>query len=393
MPSSERRVAVVGAGYVGLATAVGLASLGHTDALVEIDPRTTASLEAGRLPIHEPGMDDAFAAVRADGRLTVANAVPADATVAFVCVGTPIDEAGRIDLASLDMALAGLRDLANGGVPICIRSTLPPGGSADLARRIDLPRRQLLTNPEFLAQADALNGFLRPARIVIGRFPETAEAHVELLLDLFAQIDAPRMTVDVATAELIKNGANAYLAMRISFVNELAALADAYGADPVEVMDGLGHDPRIGRGYATPSAGIGGSCLPNASLVLDVAARSVELDLSLMPAISLSNRQHRTRFVEHVVGQATERGARHVAVIGLAFKPGTDDVRDSVAVELCRALLDAGFAVTAYDPLAADNAGLMMPSLRLASSAEEAAATADLTVTVPAMPRTAPAAT
>ena len=248
----QRPVTVVGAGYVGLVTAVGLARLGHVVQLVETGPTRLESLRAGRIPIHEEGLQEAFDKAVGDGRLTVGPAMPDEPGIILVCVGTPIGDDGTSDLRQLDAAMAALRERIGPDDILVIRSTLPVGGTRPTIEAAGLPIARVFTNPEFLRQGTAVEDFGHPSRVVVGRFPDADPDALAAVIALYEGIDAPRLVVDVEAAEIIKNGANAFLALKLSFTNEIASLCEEAGADVDEVLAGIGADPRIGRHIHAP---------------------------------------------------------------------------------------------------------------------------------------------
>jgi UDPglucose 6-dehydrogenase len=380
MESPRRRVTVIGAGYVGLVTAVGLASLEHDVEVVETGPARLAALRAGRVPIHEAGLQEAFDTAVTAGRLRVADRPGDDAEVVLVCVGTPIGSDGRSDLSQLHGALDSLRAQLARGVPLVIRSTLPPGSTRLAVEWTGVPTAQVLTNPEFLRQGTALADFLNPTRIVIGHFPDAPPATVELVTGLFDRLAAPVLVVDAASAELIKNGANAFLALKLSFTNELAILAEEYGADISDVLRGITLDPRIGTQYMQPGFGFGGSCLPKELTALALSGTARGLPMHVTTAASAANATSQRRFVERIEVALGGLEGRRVGLLGLAFKAGTDDVRDSPALAVAARLLDRGAAVQAHDPEAGPNALRELPALELAVSPEAALAGADVGV-------------
>ena len=380
MSMSRRRLVVVGAGYVGLVTAVGLAQHGHTIHLVEKRRDRLDSLRNGRVPIHEAGLQDALADVLAAGRLTVGSTVGAGFEAALVCVGTPIGADGRSDLSQLQSALIELAPALPGGAPLVIRSTLPPGSTTLAVEWADVPTSRIFTNPEFLRQGTALADFRNPTRIVIGRFPDADPAAQELVLGLYDGIEAPRMVVDVASAELIKNGANAFLALKLSFANEIASLSEEYGADVEDVIAGISLDPRIGSQYMRPSFGFGGSCLPKELQALAAAGAARGLSMHVTIAASDANAAQQARFADRIASVVGGLEGRTIGLLGLAFKAGTDDVRDSPALAVAARLIAAGATVQAYDPEASANAARELPDLRIAASAAEAIRGADAAV-------------
>lgn len=373
-------VLVVGAGYVGLVTAVGLAGLGHRVHLVEIRPDRLDSLRRGVPPIHEAGLPEALTAALSSGALTVSAEPVADAAIALVCVGTPIGADGRSDLSELRGALSGLVPYLGPAVPLVIRSTVPPGSTRLAVEWSGVPPRRVFTNPEFLRQGTALEDFRRPTRIVIGRFPDADPVALALVESLYAGIDAPRLVVDVPAAELIKNGANAFLALKLSFANEIASLAEEYGADVDEVIGGITLDPRIGSQYMRPSFGFGGSCLPKELQALAAAGVARGLSMDVTMAASSANAAQQARFAERIERAVGGLGGRRIGLLGLAFKAGTDDVRESPALNVASQMLAAGASVRAYDPQAGSNARAVLPGLEIAGSAEEALEGADAAV-------------
>ncbi len=376
----SRRVVVVGAGYVGLVTAVGLTELNDSVHVVETRPDRLDEIRAGRSPIFEEGLEPALAAAVADGRLTASDAVPHDGKAFLICVGTPILPNGRSDLSQLQRALEDLPASLSPTTPIVIRSTMPPGSTRAAVGWTSLSTSRVFTNPEFLRQGSALADFRRPARIVIGRFPDADPAAQAVVESLYAAIEAPRLFVDVAAAELIKNGANAFLALKLSFTNELASLAEEYGTDVDDVLAGIALDPRIGSQYMRPSFGFGGSCLPKELQALAVAGSTRGLPMDVTIAASAANAAQQSRFADRIDAIVGGVAGRTIALLGLAFKGGTDDIRDSPAIALAERLLDAGATIRAHDPQAARNAYRALPALVIVSSPDEAAAGADALV-------------
>jgi UDPglucose 6-dehydrogenase len=376
-----RRVLVVGAGYVGLVTAVGMATLGHEVEVIETRADRLASLRAGRVPIHEPGLQEAYSTAVGQGRLRVGNTPSShDVEIAMVCVGTPIGEGGRADLSQLREALVGVRPLIDRGGILAIRSTLPVGSSKLVVEWLDGVTARLFSNPEFLAQGRAYRDFLAPSRIVIGTFGEPDPVALGVLRKAFSGIDAPVLVVTAPEAELIKNGANAFLALRLSYVNEIAALCEMYEADVTPVLQGIGLDPRIGPSYLSPAYGFGGSCLPKELQTLALAGLARGMPMHVTRAASEANAAHQLRFAERIAAAMGGAEGRTVAMLGLAFKAGTDDVRSSPALRVARYLLDAGATVRGYDPEASDNARRELPDLAIAGTAECAITEADAAV-------------
>ncbi len=378
--SPRRQVTVIGAGYVGLITAVGLVELGHAVELVEVDPARLATLRAGRAPIHEAGLPESLEAALGAGSLALADRPTDRADAVLVCVGTPIGEDGRSDLSQLRGALAALEPLAASGTPIVIRSTLPPGSTRAAVAWAGSTTSHLLTNPEFLRQGTALEDFRNPTRIVVGRFEDADPAAVALVVDLYDRLTAPILIVDVAAAELIKNGANAFLALKLSFTNEISTMAEEYGTDAADVMRGIGLDPRIGTTYMRPSFGFGGSCLPKELRALAVAGQDRGLGMHVTVAASEANAAQQHRFADRIADALGGLAGMHIGLLGLAFKAGTDDVRDSPAVALAERLLAGGATVRAYDPEAAANARRRIPELDTVDSPEAAIRDADVVV-------------
>jgi UDPglucose 6-dehydrogenase len=377
---SHPPVLVVGAGYVGLVTAVGLAELGQRVELVETSAARLSALRHGRSPIHEPRLSEALSRALDGGRLTVGDVPGREFRAALVCVGTPIGPDGQSDLRQLRTALTGLSASLQAGGPLVIRSTLPPGATSLVPEWSGVATSRVFTNPEFLRQGTALADFLAPTRIVVGRFHDADPSALAVVTGLFDGIEAPRLVVDVAAAELIKNGANAFLALKLSFTNEIASLCEEYGADVDEVLAGISLDPRIGSQYMRPSFGFGGSCLPKELQALAAAGAARGLSMDVTIAASTANAAQQARFAERI--EATLGGAtdRTIALLGLAFKADTDDVRDSPGLHLAARLIRDGADVCAYDPQAGPNATRELPDLALSSSAEEALRGADAVV-------------
>ena len=370
----------MGAGYVGLVTAVGLAELGKHVHLTEPSPPRLAALRQGRAPFHEPGLQEALRSALDSGRLTVADLPVSDFELALVCVGTPIDADGKSDLRQVRAALGTLTPLMPPGAPLVIRSTIPPGSTRLVPDWSGVPASHVFTNPEFLRQGTALADFLHPSRIVIGRFATADRSALDRVTALFDGIDAPRLVVHVAAAELIKNGANAMLALKLSFTNEIASLCEEYGAEVDDVLAGIALDPRIGKQYMRPSFGFGGSCLPKELQALAAAGAARGLSMDVTIAASTANAAQQARFagrIETALGGAT---GRTIALLGLAFKADTDDVRDSPGLHLAARLIRDGAEVCAYDPQAGPNAARELPELAISSSAAEALRGADAAV-------------
>lgn len=373
------RLTVIGAGYVGLATSVGLAARGHEIDLVEIRTDRLQLLLAGRLPIHEPGMAAAYADAGTRNRIHPMTSPAPGSDLVLICVGTPIDEGGRSDLSQIESALRSVADMAANGTPVVIRSTLPAGSAGTVVKWLGGHSSLLFANPEFLRQGQAIEDFLNPTRVVIGTFPDFDPEAFALVKDVLHFGDCPLLVVGMAEADLIKNGANAFLALKLSFANEMAVLCEALDADVVKVIEGIGLDQRIGTKYMQPSFGFGGSCLPKDLHALTNVGKDFGLQMHVTAAASDANAEHQQHFADRIVSLMPANSKR-VAMLGLAFKAGTDDVRSSPSLNVAQILIERGLEVVGYDPQAAALAARELPRLIVASSAESAIAGAGVAV-------------
>ena len=380
---------IVGAGYVGLVTAVCLADAGVDVRLLDIDQVRLGMLLQGKAPIHEPLLDDLLARVLKNGTLSLHD----DATVAMqgagvimIAVGTPPLGDGRADLTNVRAAVTEAVRHAGPQTVIAIKSTVPPGTTASLQ---SLCRRSgqlvpLTVCPEFLAEGSAVRDFRQPPQVVIGGDDRDACERVAIL---FGHLEVPIRITDSTSAELIKYGVNAFLALKISFINEMAQLCEFTGADVSSVADGIGTDERIGRAFLGAGLGFGGSCFPKDVRALDQAASYHGQSFLLLRAAVEVNQQARSRFVAKIQRALNGKLAkRRIAVLGLAFKPGTDDVRQAASIDVIRHLEDLGASVVATDPVAVANARPLLPNTELVSDPYECVSGADAVVMVTEWP-------
>ncbi|MFI9810819.1 UDP-glucose dehydrogenase family protein [Saccharothrix variisporea] len=346
-----RRIAVVGTGYVGLTTGACLASLGHRVVCADVDVLKVSRLRAGQVDILEPGLTELVGEGQAAGRLhftaDLTTAV-ADAEVVFLCLPTPMGAGGAADLSAVESVARDLREVLPYGTVVVCKSTVPVGTSQRVAALLGREDVAVVSNPEFLREGSAVRDFLHPDRIVVGSdSPQAAER----VAALFAKLGAPTVLMDAASAEMVKYAANCFLAMKLSYVNAVAELCELVGADVSSVTDGMGYDRRIGQSFLKPGPGWGGSCLPKDTHAMVQIAESVGVDFALVKATIDTNHRQQRRVVDKVrdaVG-GTLAGAR-IGILGLAFKAGTNDLRDSPALAVAELLAFEGAELVAHDP-------------------------------------------
>lgn len=375
-------IAVFGGGYVGLVTAAGFAAFGHRVRVFDTDAEKLTAIENGSAPFFEVGLDEAIREAHRAGRLVASRTVEgatAGADVAMICTGTPLTSDGESDVSQV-AAAATMIAVGGTNVAVIVRSTLPLGASLELGMWLDRASMEgVATNPEFLRQGSALEDFRNPIRIVIGTSDGHPNRAARLLLDLYEQTPGARFVTDFATAEMIKNAANAFLATRLSLVNEIADLCEAYGANISDVTSAVGLDPRVGSSYMTPGIGFGGSCLPKELANLVRLAERKGLTVRALEGSGRSNDVRPVRIADRLERQLGLMRGRRVALLGLAFKAGTDDTRYSPAIALARALVAKGAEVVAHDPCVRTNAALPQGVKRV-SHVEDAVEGAGLTV-------------
>lgn len=373
---SLHRVAVIGAGYVGLPTAATLAHFGHTVVLAERDRARLAALRSGRMPIVEVGLDDLVAKSVASGRLSFADSA-ADAVrgarFVFLCVATPQGGDGSADLSFVEAAAKEIAEHLEPGAIVVNKSTVPVGSATMVEQVIGRAEVSVVSNPEFLREGTAVLDSLKPDRIVVGADDTAAAAAVA---ELFASTGAPLIVTDATTSETIKYASNAFLATKLSFVNALAGLCEEVGADARDVLLGLGYDKRIGFEFLKPGPGWGGSCLPKDTRALLHIARDAGYDFSLLAGAIASNDEQLARVVSKVetaCGGSVD--GTTVGAWGLTFKANTDDRRDSPSLQISRRLLELGATVQAFDPTvdAAEGPTQDLDGLRLRGDPYEAA--------------------
>jgi UDPglucose 6-dehydrogenase len=381
------KISVIGCGYLGAVHAACMAELGHDVVGIDVDERKVAELSAGRAPFFEPGLPEVLQRATASGRLrfTTDMTEAAGAQVHFVAVGTPQTAGSHAaDLTYVDAAVTGLLPHLSDGDLVVGKSTVPVGTAARLAElvRASSSGADLAWNPEFLREGFAVQDTVSPDRFVYGVPAGAAGERVTALLDeVYATALAtgmPRLVMDYATAELVKVSANAFLATKISFINAMAEIAEATGADVTRLADAIGHDARIGRKFLNAGLGFGGGCLPKDIRAFQARADELGLDslafLADVDAVNLRRRDRVVALAEELVG--TVSGSR-IAVLGVAFKPNSDDVRDSPALDVARRLHDAGAHVAVFDPEANATAARAAPDLDYVADAVTALRGAD----------------
>ena len=350
----DQIICIIGAGYVGLVTAAGLAEAGREVRVVEVDADRRAAVAVGLSPIFEPGLDELLSAVVASGRLRAVETMKegaAGAGIVIVAVGTPPTHDGEADLSQVRLAVdQALAEVAPGAV-IAIKSTVPPGTTRALARDSSRHDVTFVMFPEFLREGSALEDLRHPSRVVVGGEDIAAVQRVAALL---GGPDTTRLLCDSVSAELVKYGSNAFLATKISFINEMAQLCELTGADIEKVADGMGLDPRIGRSFLSAGLGWGGSCFPKDVRALETSAGYHGQSFWLLKAAIEVNSQQRRRFTAKLLqGLGGSLEGRRIAILGLAFKPFTDDMRQAPALEVVRQLEDLGARAEALGKLAA----------------------------------------
>jgi UDPglucose 6-dehydrogenase len=383
------RITVIGTGYLGLTHAVCMADLGHQVLAIDVDEEKIAKAAAGEAPFFEPGLEPLLRKNLDGGRLRFTTSfaeIGEFGDVHFVCVGTPEGESNQADLSYIHAATEALAPHLYSRCLIVGKSTVPVGTARQLMNRVraaapagDLV--ELAWNPEFLREGFAVQDSLTPDRMVFGVTSEQAEAMLRQVYATPLAAGIPSLVMDLETAELVKLAANAFLATKISFINVMAEICEAAGADVVPLAEALGHDARIGRRFLSPGLGFGGGCLPKDIRAFRATASTLGVSslvnlLSAVDDINLGRRDRVTALAREAVGG--NLNGKRVAVLGVAFKPNSDDIRDSPSLDVCARLAAEGAIVSAHDPVAMPNAARKQPSLQCAGSVSEAAEGADL---------------
>ena len=383
------RITVIGTGYLGATHAACMAELGFEVMGLDVDPDKVAALSAGRVPFYEPGLEELLGKQIDAGRLsfttsfdelvTWAGANGPEDAVHFICVGTPQKKGEyAADMAYIDSAFDGLAAALTGPALVVGKSTVPVGTAARLAARYAeiAPQAEIAWNPEFLREGFAIEDTLHPDRLVIGVTSAKAEAKLrEVYAPMLAE-EIPLVVTDFATAELVKVSANSFLSTKISFINAMAEVCEAAGADVMQLAKALSYDTRIGGRFLVPGLGFGGGCLPKDIRAFMARAGELGVDqaLAFLKEVDAINMRRRTRMVDLAREQCDgSLLGKRVAVWGAAFKPNSDDIRDSPALTVAASIHLQGAQVTVYDPKAMDNARKLYPTLTYAESALDAA--------------------
>jgi len=383
------RITVIGTGYLGLTHAVCMADLGHQVLAIDVDEEKIVKAAAGEAPFFEPGLEPLLRKNTDAGRLRFTTSfaeIGEFGDVHFLCVGTPEGESNQADLSYVHAATDALAPHLYSRCLIVGKSTVPVGTARQLMNRVraaapagDLV--ELAWNPEFLREGFAVQDSLTPDRMVFGVTSEQAEAMLRQVYATPLAAGIPSLVMDLETAELVKLAANAFLATKISFINVMAEICEAAGADVVPLAEALGHDARIGRRFLSPGLGFGGGCLPKDIHAFRATASTLGISslvnlLSAVDDINLGRRDRVTALAREAVGG--NLNGKRVAVLGVAFKPNSDDIRDSPSLDVCARLAAEGAIVSAHDPVAMPNAARKQPSLQCAGSVSAAAEGADL---------------
>ena len=381
------KVAVIGAGYVGLTTAACLADLGNDVMVVDIAEQKIADLKRNRVPFYEPGLAELVERNTKAGRLTFTtsyrDAVPG-AEYAIIAVSTPEGEGGEADLSYVEAAAGAIADAMDGPIVVVNKSTVPPL-TGDMVSKVLQKRNTrhaaaVVSNPEFLREGSAIQDFMHPDRVVVGSHDRAA---AEKVARLYAPLGAPVLvTPNIYTAEMVKYASNAFLATRISFINEIARISERVGADAKLVAEGMGLDKRIGPFYLDAGIGYGGSCFPKDVAALAAVAEGFAYHPELLHAVMDINRDQRMLVIDKLRDCLDELPGRTIGLLGLSFKPNTDDMREAPSLDIAKVLLAAGADVRGYDPAAVERSRMLLPDVEYLNDAYEVAAGADALVLV-----------
>jgi len=379
MNSEEKApIGVVGVGWVGLVTAACFAELGHRVIARDVLQEKVDSLSRGEITIHEPGLAELLEKNRE--RLTFTTDMDellGAARLLFVCVDTPPTYSGDADLSRVRSVVADLK--ADGDHVLIMKSTVPAGTGASIRR--ELPGLPYVSCPEFLKEGTAVADFMHPDRVVVGSEPEDAEAAAEVAA-LYDPLGGELVMTDTSSAEMIKLASNAYLATRISFINEIANVCEEVGADVTEVSRGMGLDERIGPHFLRPGIGFGGSCFPKDVNALKLLAGNSGYHFQLLNSVIEVNELQKRRVVSKLTKHLGPLVGKRIALLGLAFKPDTDDMREASSLVLSARLRGEGAEVVAYDPVAMSNARTLLPGVEMRETAQEALTDSDAAVLV-----------
>jgi len=380
------KICVIGTGYVGLVTGTCFADLGNEVICLDIDHERIASLKAGQMPIYEPGLEQLVKQNVAAERLffTTDYAIALkDAEYAFIAVGTPSGNDGEADLRYVRSAAEAIADHVKNAILVINKSTVPVGTGDWVADVINRRRHgkalnfSVVSNPEFLREGSAINDFMNPDRVVLGSEDQSAADRVA---QLYQPLRCTIMTTDLRTAEMIKYASNAFLATRISFINEIANICEELGADVREVARGMGLDKRIGPQFLDAGLGWGGSCFPKDVKALEHMAVLHGTQPQLLQAVMEINRNQRRRAVMKLRKSLKTLNEKTIGMLGIAFKPNTDDIRDAAAIELIHLLQNEGAQIKAYDPQAMENASHVLKNVMLCENPYQVAEGADALV-------------
>ena len=380
-------VCVVGSGHVGLVTGACLADLGNKVICVDDDAAKIDLLQKGQIPFYEPDLEQMVYRNVGEGRLSLTTSVEdgvEKANVVFICVGTPQGPDGAADLSFVEKAAKRIAESMDGYKAIVDKSTVPVKTGGWVKKTVQLNNRHqhdfdMISNPEFLREGKAVNDFMHPDRIVIGVESERA---VGLMKELYKPLDAPMIITNIETAELIKHASNAFLALKISYINALANICEAVGADVTKVAEGMGLDKRIGRAFLDAGIGYGGYCLPKDVLAFIKIAEEAGYDFELLRAVDKVNEHQCRQVAKKAKGLLWNLNGKTIGILGLAFKPDTDDIREAPAIKIIRQLQQEGVKIKAYDPKAMENIRQVFPDIELCQNLYQVAEGSDALVMV-----------
>lgn len=384
------QIAVIGTGYVGLVTGACFAEFGVDVTCVDVDVDKIDKLNNGVIPIYEPGLDTLVEKNSRAGRIrftTDLKSAVAEARVVFLAVGTPPKDDGSPDMSFYEMAALDIAKALTGYTVLVTKSTVPVGTGKWLAEFVTEHKNAdaefgVASNPEFLREGAAIEDFMRPDRVVIGSNDDRAiEVMKELYRPLYL-IETPIVITSLEAAELIKYAANAFLATKITFINEIANLCDAIGCDVHDVAKGMGMDNRIGRKFLHPGPGYGGSCFPKDTRALTTVADQFGVETRIVDAVIEANERQRDAMIPKIEKLIGEFAGKQIGVLGLSFKPETDDMRESPAIEIVHAMVERGATVRAFDPVAMDESKHYINGIEYASNEYDAITGADVLVII-----------